>query len=253
MTAHNLADRYADSRPHGVLLLGGSGSRVRAVTRGMNKHLLIVGGLTIAERGLTLLLTSGVRTVTVVSSEADVERFRDLLNHRWDDRVALDFAVQADARGTADAVRYATAGRGHGDLAVLFGDNLFERSQVRLLDPVNAGKAATFFLKRVPNPQDFGVVSLDRRGAITNMWNKPARPVSNVACTGLMRLTGEAVLAIDDLRSNARGELDLVDLGIELLRTGRLGWQWVTGGWMDVATHPGAVAEAEARLRTWRR
>ena len=234
-----------DGKMRGVLLLGGTGSRVRELTGGKNKHLLRVGHQSLAEHSLDFLSSSGISFITVVCSQADISSFRDLLGDgsRWD--VSLSWVIQPAPLGTAHAVRCAVPRLGGSDVVVLFGDNLFEFAQHEIKEALCPGIHARLFLALSNEPRHFGVIQIGPDNEITDIQCKPPIPAANTVCTGLMCFTHEALQLIQALQPDERGELDLMALVREVWRRGGLSWRRVRGQWMDVAVNPSVLSAAQ--------
>jgi glucose-1-phosphate thymidylyltransferase len=235
---------HARSKPIGIILLGGTGSRVKGITGGANKHLIRIGERTLAERALDFLARSGISDVVAVSSPADHPALEELLT-AWRERaVRLRWALQPKPLGTAHAVSCTVSHLGSSNVVVLFGDNLFELPQTGIAEPLPSGVRARLYLSESPHPENFGVITLAPGGAVTAIDCKPAVPAARTVCTGLMCFTAEALRLIPALSPDARGELDLMSLVREVWHRGGLSWRAVQGKWTDCASHTGAVADA---------
>lgn len=229
---------------HGILLLGGTGSRLRAVTNFQNKHLLRIGKLTLAELALQFLEVLGIKNITIVVNPSDLETFQLLLDKPSPCGPILEYRIQHKPLGTAHAVSCALNTIQHRNVIVLFGDNIFQMNQGPLLQPLGQGPCGRLFLTESSHPEHFGVVEISSDGNIVSIQDKPQTPKSNLVCTGLMQFTIEAFDFLENISLNSRGERDIMDLVRLLWSKGRLSWTKILGKWMDVASAPGQLEAA---------
>jgi len=225
----------------GIILAGGSGSRLHPVTKVVSKQLLPVFDKPMVYYPLSVLMLAGIRDILVISTPDDLPLFRRLLGDGDQFGLRFGFAAQDEPRGLADAFR---VGRGFVEddsVALVLGDNIFHGHGLGAL----LGKAvadldgATLFGYRVKDPQRYGVAVLDPGGRLLEIQEKPAVPPSNLAVTGLY-LYDNAVLDIAaELRPSPRGELEITDVNLEYLRQGRARLVDLGRGtaWLDTGTH----------------
>lgn len=228
---------------HGILLLGGQGTRLRPAYRG-NKHLIPVGGRAMADYGRELLNLCGIETVTAVVGPDDLEAFRRLFA-RTAPHQDISFVVQPQPLGTADALRRCAGGVRHPYVVTLWGDNLFEFAPERavrrfLFSPTSA----MITIARTPNPRHFSTVTFSG-GRVDAIVDKPVRPATGLVCAGLMMFEAEALFrTVEDVAVNARGECDVMDAVRGFLRAGQLDYELLTGCWFDAAVSAESLSAA---------
>ena len=244
------AAQDSGSKPVGLILLGGTGSRVKRITGGANKHFIRVGNRSLAERALDFLSRSGISEVIAVCSPSDRLDLDKLLTASKDQKTTLRWSLQHEPLGTAHAVTCAAPQLGESDAVVLFGDNIFELPQMGIDEPLQRGVRARIFISDSTEPQNFGVVTLAADGGISAIDCKPVAPAARTVCTGLMCFTRDALQLIPTLAPDARGEFDLMSLVQEVWRRGGLSWRAVRGNWTDAASNVGAVIDAQKQVLT---
>jgi glucose-1-phosphate thymidylyltransferase len=237
----------AGARPRrGILLAGGNGTRLGPLTQVVSKQLLPIYDKPIIHYPLSTLMLGGIREILVISSPRDLPRLRELLGDgaRWG--VSLAYAEQARPEGIAQALTIAGAFAGDGATLIL-GDNLFygQGLGTALAQQIERNDGATVFLYPVRDPERYGVAELDDAGAVVGLVEKPARPRSNLAVTGLYVYDHRAVELARALVPSARGELEITDLNLAYLRLGALRAQVLSRGnaWLDTGT-PEAMLDA---------
>lgn len=229
---------------HGILLLGGSGSRMRPTYTG-NKHLIPVGGRPMAEYALELLARCGIQSVTAVVGPNDLGHFQRLFD-RAGPGPSITFVVQPHPLGTADAVQRCAEMVEQPSVATLWGDNLFEilpsQTVQRFLEsPVPCMITAA----RSEVPQHFSVIT-ESNGRVEEIIDKPSRPAANLVCAGLMLFdSSELFRAVAGVRYNARGEREAMDAVRTFMRAGQLQLDRLAGQWFDAAVSPAFLREAE--------
>ncbi len=237
----------------GIVLAGGSGTRLHPVTRAVSKQLLPVFDKPMIYYPLSVLMMAGIRELLIISTPRDTPLFRDLLGDggRWG--LSLSYAVQTAPRGLADAFILGADFIGGEACAMILGDNLFYGAG--LIEKVRAAAArdtgATIFAYQVRDPERYGVVSFDQVGRPTSLEEKPTRPKSNWAVTGLYFYDADVVRLARDLRPSARGELEITDLNRAYMERGALTVTLLRRGyaWLDTGTHD-SLLEASEFIRT---
>jgi glucose-1-phosphate thymidylyltransferase len=240
------------SRP-GILLAGGTGSRMSPIAAGVNKHLLPVWDKPLVFHPLTTLMLAGVRAITVITGPDEAPAFRRLLGTGAQWGLSIDFAVQDAPRGIADAYRL-TAGRLEGSAPVLaLGDNIFHGDGlIRRLETAAARpRGATIFGCEVGDPRAFAVVTLDADGRPRSIEEKPAAPRSRLAVPGLYFHDARVWDMARHVVPSRRGELEITDINRAYLEAGTLDVAPMGRGvaWLDGGT-PESLFEASEFIRT---
>ena len=223
-------------RWHGVILAGGNGTRLGELTRVTNKHLLPVGPYPMVYHPLKKLVAAGVRDVLLVSGTEHMGDFVELLGSGREHGCSLTYRVQDEAGGIAQALGLAELFCTGGHCVVLLGDNVFRDPLGPVVEEArrHAG-SARLMLKRVPDPQRYGVAEL-RDGRITRIVEKPARPPSDYAVSGIYVYPPDVFEVIRTLRPSERGELEITDVNQHYLGAGRLTHGVLEGYWTDAGT-----------------
>lgn len=225
----------------GIILAGGTGTRLHPITSVLSKQLMPIYDKPMIYYPLSVLMLAGIREVLVITTPQDQAAFRKLLGDGAQWGISLAYAVQPEPRGLAEAFLIADdflAGR---PSALILGDNLFYGHGLgEVLQQASADtEGATVFAYHVADPQRYGVVSFDAEGRVTGLEEKPQRPSSNYAVTGLYFYDGRAVEFARSLRPSARGELEIIDINRLYLEAGALDVRLLGAGhaWLDTGTH----------------
>ncbi len=241
------------SARRGLILAGGAGSRLYPLTRAVSKQLLPVYDKPMIYYPLSTLMQAGIRDILLITTPHEQALFRRLLDDGQAWGIRIEYAVQDEPRGLADAFRVGAEFVGSGPSCLILGDNIFHGGGMReLLARADAREhGATVFGYRVSDPERYGVVEMDRLGKVLSIEEKPTRPKSNFAVTGLYFYDGQVVERAAALRPSARGELEITDLNRIYLEAGELVVERMGRGyaWLDTGTHE-SLQQAASYIET---
>lgn len=240
----------------GIVLAGGSGTRLYPITKGVSKQLLPVYDKPMIYYPISTLMLAGIRDILIISTPRDLPMFEELLGDGSNFGVHFQYKVQPSPDGLAQAFTLGEEFIGEDAACMILGDNIFHGSyfipklEAAINDAENNGKA-TVFGYWVKDPERYGVAEFDNNGRCISIEEKPQQPKSNYAVVGLYFYPNSVVRKVKDIKPSARGELEITTLNQEYLREDKLNIQLLGRGfaWLDTGTHE-SLADASNYIET---
>lgn len=240
----------------GIILAGGSGTRLYPLTKVTSKQLLPIYDKPMIYYPMSVLMNAGIREILIISTPQDTPRFQELLGDGHQFGVSLSYAVQPSPDGLAQAFLIGEEFIGDDTVVMVLGDNIFaghglkKRLQMAV-ENAETGKGATIFGYYVDDPERFGIVEFDKSGKVISIEEKPQHPKSNYCVTGLYFYDNHVVEYAKQLTPSARNELEITDLNCIYLEQGKLNVELLGQGftWLDTGTHE-SLADATNFVKT---
>ena len=237
----------------GIILAGGSGSRLHPITLGLSKQLLPIYDKPMIYYPISILMLAGIREILVISTPQDMPNFKRLLGDGSQFGLSFEYAEQKEPRGLAEAFIIGEKFINKSPISLILGDNLFYGSSFQeiLKRTILQEDGAKIFGYSVSNPQEFGVVELDEQMKVLSIEEKPQFPKSNTVVTGLYFYDNEVVEIAKNLQPSERGEIEITDINRVYLQKNKLEFQLLGRGftWLDTGNHD-SLLQASSFIQT---
>lgn len=237
----------------GIVLAGGSGTRLHPITKGVSKHLLPVYDKPMIYYPISVLMLAGIREILIITTEQDQDSYQCLLGTGEDFGVTFHYAIQDSPRGLAEAFIIGESFIGADSVALILGDNIFygQGFTPLLKSSIESLKGAAIFGYKVRDPGRFGVVEFDDNMQVLSLEEKPDDPRSNYAVTGLYFYSNDVISIAKEVKPSSRGELEITSVNSAYLSRGELSVKLLGRGfaWLDTGTH-NSLLEAGSFVQT---
>ena len=229
----------------GIILAGGSGTRLYPVTKGISKQLLPINDKPMVYYPLSVLLLAKINDILLISTPEDISSYKRLLGDGKDLGISIKYAVQEEPKGLAEAFLIGESFIGNDSVALALGDNIFygQHFTDKLENARSRDSGASIFAYQVKDPERFGVVEFNEDGKVISLEEKPSKPKSNFAVTGLYFYDNKVVEYASSLKPSGRGELEITDINMKYLEQNNLFVEYLGRGfaWLDTGTHDSLI------------
>lgn len=234
-----------DKEYKGIVLAGGSGTRLHPITKGVSKQLLPVYDKPMIYYPIAVLMLAGIKEILIISTPNDISSYKRLLGDGSNFGLNFQYAIQENPNGLAEAFLIGEKFISNKNVALVLGDNIFygQNFTQNLNYAISKSSGATIFGYHVKDPERFGVVDFDKNGKVLSIEEKPLKPKSNYAVTGLYFYDNDVVEIAKSLEPSSRGELEITDINLAYQKKSALSIQLLSRGfaWLDTGTHDSLI------------